>query len=47
MHLVELRCSKRFIEAYYTVIISLRAVQTTMDNINEYDWDCHIHNIVI
>ncbi len=24
-----------------------RALQTTMQNMNNYDWDCHIHNIIM
>ncbi len=36
----------RFIVVTVT-ISSARSVQTTMQNINDYDWDCHMHTIIM
>ncbi len=38
VHVKALHCSTTVIN-----VISVRAGQTTMQNINNYDWDCHIH----
>ncbi len=37
---------KRFIVVLRWLSLQ-RAGQTTMQNINNYDWDCHIHNIIM
>ncbi len=49
MHLVELRCCKALHCNVSTtaIISSARAGQTAMQNINIYDWDYHIHNIIM
>ncbi len=45
MHLVELRFSKAL--HYMVNISSARAGRTAMQNINNYDWDCRMHNIIM
>ncbi len=38
---------KRFFVWWLSLQRTARAGQTSMQNINNYDWDCHIHNIIM